>query len=763
MARAIVLLDGSRRRLRQAHAPCISFPIPSLFSSLPALSLSLSLIQWDWRVAKREDLIVKKGVQFTSTAALPNGNAVFCAGSDASLKRIGLPEANLQLDLSYGPVLRKIAVPAGDGRSAPSWMVASTGTPKRPGSVCLLQLPLKTAESFDPDDVHATPPFVELAALGSATRRLCMTPNEQFMFVAGDDGILMSFRIENNQRDHSSRMMAMSETTLITLTNLDDRKLKIVELKTQVEELKRGNELQIKLREMSHQEKIKEVKEKYTQELEQEKNKTELLRDEKNDCTFEFTEKIKTMEDKQQSHLQDLESDFQEQIMREVERYQRLEAQHAVEREQYQSRRAALETSQLEEQVAITARYEGRLAEHRKKKQKMEEEMKKEVASCEMQKDQLYEDIEVEIVALQAVLEKQVATSRDETLQLKGENGVMKKRFSAVQREIEDQRDDIAAMIEKDKVLQSKTTALKQTIAALRAEVAQKDSEISTREKKIYELKKRNQELEKYKFVLDFEIKELKRQIAPKDTDIAERKEEVKSLDKQLANYDKQNRVLDGKIGELREELDTMQARIVHLRTHKSRMKHTLNSFTIALRWCVDMIQEPAALDKRAVKLCADYVPNAVQESEVDSEISGEYERQSKFLKQSVTSLKSAHAKLTERNAQEIQAVMTRNLGLIEEISTLRNELRRIKSERSALAMPGAKTIGKKSRARGGVGGGAATAETMALLRQKTAEIAQAKAELTRHESSMRERSSAATMGVAGRLPPMGQRTGSRG
>jgi uncharacterized protein (DUF3084 family) len=42
-----------------------------------------------------------------------------------------------------------------------------------------------------------------------------------------------------------------------------------------------------------------------------------------------------------------------------------------------------------------------------------------------------------------------------------------------------------------------------------------KDQQIAVREKKIYDLKKKTQELEKFKFVLDYKIKELKRDITP--------------------------------------------------------------------------------------------------------------------------------------------------------------------------------------------------------------------------------------------------------
>lgn len=49
-----------------------------------------------------------------------------------------------------------------------------------------------------------------------------------------------------------------------------------------------------------------------------------------------------------------------------------------------------------------------------------------------------------------------------------------------------------------------------------------RDDNIQDRERKVYDLKKRNQELEKYKFVLDFRIKELKEQVEPRELHIAD-------------------------------------------------------------------------------------------------------------------------------------------------------------------------------------------------------------------------------------------------
>jgi uncharacterized protein (DUF3084 family) len=51
--------------------------------------------------------------------------------------------------------------------------------------------------------------------------------------------------------------------------------------------------------------------------------------------------------------------------------------------------------------------------------------------------------------------------------------------------------------------------------------MSERDETIQEKEKRVYELKKKNQELEKFKFVLDYKIKELKRQIEPRENEIA--------------------------------------------------------------------------------------------------------------------------------------------------------------------------------------------------------------------------------------------------
>ena len=50
-------------------------------------------------------------------------------------------------------------------------------------------------------------------------------------------------------------------------------------------------------------------------------------------------------------------------------------------------------------------------------------------------------------------------------------------------------------------------------------------------------MKKKNQELEKFKFVLDYKIKELRRQMEPRENEIKSAKEQIGKVQSSVYNY----------------------------------------------------------------------------------------------------------------------------------------------------------------------------------------------------------------------------------
>ena len=67
---------------------------------------------------------------------------------------------------------------------------------------------------------------------------------------------------------------------------------------------------------------------------------------------------------------------------------------------------------------------------------------------------------------------------------------------------------------------------------------------IADKENRIFQLKKKTQELEKFKFVLDYKIKELKRDINPKEAEIGRLKEQTTKMQQELDHFQRVNQNL---------------------------------------------------------------------------------------------------------------------------------------------------------------------------------------------------------------------------
>ena len=80
------------------------------------------------------------------------------------------------------------------------------------------------------------------------------------------------------------------------------------------------NEYQLRLKDLAMNEKVKELTEKFTAELDVDKTKFDTLLQEKNEQELDYEEKMKQYEEKHQAQLTTLDGQYQAKIMAEVER-----------------------------------------------------------------------------------------------------------------------------------------------------------------------------------------------------------------------------------------------------------------------------------------------------------------------------------------------------------------------------------------------------------------------------------------------------------
>lgn len=81
-------------------------------------------------------------------------------------------------------------------------------------------------------------------------------------------------------------------------------------------------------------------------------------------------------------------------------------------------------------------------------------------ATFEETRRQIEEDVDREVHELRTKYEARLTHERNEALRLKGENGIMNKKFASLQKEIEEQKEEIQALFANKKDLYAQIASL---------------------------------------------------------------------------------------------------------------------------------------------------------------------------------------------------------------------------------------------------------------------------------------------------------------
>merc|ERR1719265_1705987 len=218
-------------------------------------------------------------------------------------------------------------------------------------------------------------------------------------------------------------------------------------------------------------------------------------------------------------------------------------------------------------------------------------------------------------------------------------------------------------------------------------EIRERDKTITDKETRIYDLKKQNQELEKFKFVLDYKIKELKAQIDPKNLDIDSMMTQIQAMEGELDDYMRLNKQLALDISQLQMKQRALQEEI---KSQKKRLRDDLaliKRFKLDLSDCMECIQEPKQLKESVANLYRKYVQTGVKKLDLDTDMQKEYNRTRDYLEKSVDSLKRKLEKDSQAHRIDNMRIMQENVSLIREINDLRREINVLKHERTAQAL----------------------------------------------------------------------------
>jgi len=328
----------------------------------------------------------------------------------------------------------------------------------------------------------------------------------------------------------------------------------------------------------------------------------------------------------------------------------------------------------------LTSDFERKLDEERQARLQLEEERTELDKELNEMQNQLEDDIDTEIENMKRVNEEKLAISRETTLKYKGENGIMKKKSVLMHRDIEDQKEEMKNLLVKEKELHDQIKLLEKEVSAHKKEIKTRDVSIGEKEKRIYELKKKNQELDKFKFVLDFKIRELKQQIEPRQQEIMAMREKIKEMDNELERYHKSNAALDTLIGDLRAKIDALQLQVRAKRMTAKTMENTIETCRSDVQAAIVHIQTHPLLLAKVKTIVEAYGSMENVRPRIDPEVEEEYARHKEYLQRTIQELKQALEEGSLHHMTTNNAIRQNNMSLINEINAQRESNRQLKN-----------------------------------------------------------------------------------
>ncbi|KAJ3295034.1 Cilia- and flagella-associated protein 57 [Borealophlyctis nickersoniae] len=674
-----------------------------------------AVYDWNVRTLKREGEVVQKGNVFGGAAYTGDMKLVYAVGSDGNIKEI-----------ENGHIFREIPVKAQVAtillsRSSKMFFAVTA----RP-SIRALRFPF-------PQDNPASD-HTELACHSGAITRIRMSYDDQYLFTCGEDGCLWVYKVmEKEARGGKGREkdVTYSDEILVTKSDLKDNFKTMAELKQRVEELKSENETQVRMRELTYADKIREMTEKYQNEIEALKQLTSSLKSERENNRVWHMEQLNETIHSNKNEIKEVEAVFNQKMQEESEKYIVLQKRMAEMKAQWETQMQDAETSHANKVKEITEYYRKKIQERVDAVVQTKESFQSQHLSHYSNLREIDADADTEILSLSHAFELKLKEERDSLSSIKEENASMKSKFDSLTREIEEQKAELAKMASEERRLQGIIKGLERDIVGVKREMQERDDTIQDKEKRIYDLKKKNQELEKFKFVLDYKIMELKKQVEPRERDIITLSHQIQDMDEELHDYHKRHDSLDNDIQDL-----VMKLRGVHgegrvQAWREKEVRATLNR----IRNDLDILWEKAdnlaelkvlaLVPTRILLLCfkrnlvklhhkysntietpgrppglmgtpASPISSLLRPSSQDSAAAAAAEEgpteedaqqfaQREHLEHTVATLEHKLAKEDESRHTENLRIMQENVMLVSEINTLRKDLKAAESRTSRL------------------------------------------------------------------------------
>lgn len=512
-----------------------------------------------------------------------------------------------------------------------------------------------------------------------STLQMALSYDEQIMVSTGIDGTLCIWKLSQTEGKtiQVRKDFKLSREVLISRGDLEDKIRMINDLSTRMRELETEHAYHMRQTEVQHNDTLRDVHQGYCEAIEELKEKIDKQQEDHVNELNNINVEIVRMKAAHEEAMQQMEISYDLKLITEYDKYHMFEERNNAMREDYEKRLEELENGRVSGVEKLTTSYKAQLHEKEVQLEEAHEEMAHQIRVHEQLKRQIEEDADREIFEVRTNYESLLHEERQTNLKLTGEIGVQRNKLTSGQKEIEELKRHVVHLQTELVQFQSVIQSFEKDVADLKKEIAERDVTIQDKERLISDLRRSNQELEKFKFVLDYKIRELKNQIEPRDKEIKDLKEKIQDMETELVNLHKTNVSLELQLHELREKLSSARHEIQSEVQRNRKSQLLLRKIRIDLLDAANLIQEPNALKIAVKNLYHRYSDDDefLRNRAADLEAQCEFMRQRDHLERTVKSLQKQVHHDDGIGNKDTDKVMEENVLLIIELNALRKGL----------------------------------------------------------------------------------------
>lgn len=563
-------------------------------------------------------------------------------------------------------------------------LIVGTGDDDRPGGIVSVMTSSNNNSVFDSIDVHAGP--VTALCISNCGSMLISGDTQGTIVISEFEGVIARSTVKPREGTASYELI---EEVLIHRSELESRKAKLNELSLKVDELNQNNTHQLKKKEMEHDQKIEDITHKFTTQLNSEHEKYRTVLTEKQQVELEYGSTMQSLYAKQEAELNAVNTKYKAKLNNEASRHKQLAGETEEMHKRWTEENRALVESHQGYLQQLTEEYEAKSRVEHDMQKALHAEKDSMQVNFEVQRSDVDFDADSEIDAMKAKYESRLAMEESLGIELMANHAIMKKNLQMLNKDADQQKEEIRRLKDKETRLLETIRSLEKDIQSHKKEIREREETITDKEKRIFDLKKKNQELEKFRFVLDYKIKELKLQIAPRENDIATMRKQIEEMDLELDQYHKSNQSLNLMIGELKLKLDG-------LRRELESQEHRVAANALVLDKLKRDIQEAwecrdnyGMLKPKIVNLYRIYVQES-SGGESTKKVGAEdpqemYSRDREQMERNLDALRRGLKTDSLAHRRDLSKMMRENVMLTKELNALRKDGRAMELQKKAV------------------------------------------------------------------------------